>query len=875
MCLSATACVRNRPMPDHSPLPTATDHDGSLHRLPPKAAPLALLVASALASAPVAAEQAGGTDASTLDTVVVTGSRSSSRTVKNSSTPIDVISAQDLAASGQATLLDALQRTLPSLSQIGGYQSDQESLIRGYQLRNLSPGYTLVLVNGKRRNASAYVSGANGGGFPGHAWADLGLIPVAAIDHIEVLRDGASAIYGSDAIAGVINVILKSRTGGGASLESGQSFDGDGSRTTFRANLGLPWGSDGFVNLSADATRQHSAIRPRSYAAGYRSYPALDADGNLLALDSYNRLPAGATVHPAEGTRDPRANKITSSTDYALKSFALNAGHRLGENLDFYATATASDRTARAVQNYRLPATIFGTYAAPGVLAVWPDGFSPVLETKEQESTGTAGLKGVLGGWDYDLSATWNRNTLRTYTRDSANFSLDYPGAPTDFYDGRLDYQQLINNLDLRRSFDVAPLASALDVSAGVEYQHERYRRDPGQSESYTGFGAAAFVGYAPADAIDASRNSRAAYVGASANVTARWFLDAAARYEHHSDFGSVSTGRLSTRFDFNEAFGVRATVSNGFHAPGLGAQYYQVTGNCPCGTTLVAQVNSPAARVLGATALKPEKASNYSLGFTLDPTPNLHAALDIYQIDIRNQLGQSSQIGYNALDPANVSDYNGTALSAAQQATIDGLLGRAGLAIPAGEAFYVSYFTNVGDTRTRGLELTLEATQDTRWGRLRYTYAANAGKTDITRVRDIPEALQGLPNIDLLTESSEYALRYRSPRYTQVAGLGWARGSWSAHLDFTYHGPIRRLSNGYKYQLPPVLVTHLGGSYDVGGGWSVDLGVNNLFDKRTRKVPEPARSTSDRATYAYNYDFGDVLSTVGGYWYGRINYRF
>jgi len=143
--------------------------------------------------------------------VVVTGSRTSTRTVKNSSTPIDVISAEDLAATGQANLLEALQRSLPSLSQIGGYQSDQESLIRGYQLRNLSPGYTLVLVNGKRRNASAYVSGANGGGYPGHAWADLALIPVSAIDHVEVLRDGASAIYGSDAITGVINVILKSQ----------------------------------------------------------------------------------------------------------------------------------------------------------------------------------------------------------------------------------------------------------------------------------------------------------------------------------------------------------------------------------------------------------------------------------------------------------------------------------------------------------------------------------------------------------------------------------------------------------------------------------------------------------------------------------------
>ncbi|MFP7036775.1 TonB-dependent receptor plug domain-containing protein, partial [Xanthomonas hortorum] len=181
-----------------------------------------LLLAAPLLSDPAnaAPADAPAAAAATLDTVLVTGSRSSTRTVKNSSTPIDVVSAQELVATRQGNLLDALQRTLPSLSQVGGYQSDQESLVRGYQLRNLSPGYTLVLINGKRRNASAYVSGANGGGFPGHAWADLALIPIAAIDRVEVLRDGASAIYGSDAIAGVVNILLKTQaSGGSASLE--------------------------------------------------------------------------------------------------------------------------------------------------------------------------------------------------------------------------------------------------------------------------------------------------------------------------------------------------------------------------------------------------------------------------------------------------------------------------------------------------------------------------------------------------------------------------------------------------------------------------------------------------------------------------------
>lgn len=825
---------------------------------------------------PAATAATANVAASTLDAVVVTGSRTSMRTVKNSSTPIDVISAEDLAATGQGNLLEALQRSLPSLSQIGGYQSDQESLIRGYQLRNLSPGYTLVLVNGKRRNASAYVSGANGGGFPGHAWADLALIPVSAIDHVEVLRDGASAIYGSDAITGVVNVILKSQAhGGDLSVESGQSIDGDGSRTSVRANVGLPWGADGFVNLSGETTRQHHAIRSRRYIDGYLSYPAVDANGNRVALRPNNRLPAGASPNPAESGRDAEANIILSSPSYALKAFAVNVGHGLGESAQFYANATASDRTAQAIQNFRLPATIFTTYKAPGVLSVFPDGFLPVLETKEKQYTGTAGVKGQIAGWDYDASLTGNRSTVRTYTRNSVNYSLPYPGSPTDFDDGKLDYQQGIANLDLRRGFEVAAFASPLEVSAGAEYQHEQYERGAGQWESYTGFGAAAFVGYSTADAVKATRNSKAVYVGAAANITSRWYLDAAARWEDHSDFGSVSTGRLTTRFDFTDALGVRATVSNGFHAPSLGAQFYQATGSCPCGTTLVAQVSSPAAIALGATPLKPEKATNYSLGVTWDPSPAFHLAVDAYQIDIRGQLGQSSQIGYNAQDPARITDNSGTVLSAAQKNTIDALLGSAGISILPGDAFYASYFTNVGNTRTRGVELTLEANQETAWGKLRWSYAANVGRTTIRKVSDIPAALQGLPNINLLTKSSEYALRFRTPSYTQVAGLGWQNGRWRSNVDFTYYGPIKRLNNGVEYRQPPVLVTNLSGAVELGAGWSAALGVNNVFDKRTRKVPAYARSATDVASIETTWDLGDVLSRIGAFWYGRINCRF
>lgn len=814
-------------------------------RLPLRVA--AVLLLTAVLSSPASANDvlAPAAAASTLNTVVVTGSRNSTRTVANSSTPIDIISADALAATGQATLLDALQRALPSLSQVGGYQSDQESLIRGYQLRNLSPGYTLVLVNGKRRNASAYVSGANGGSFPGHSWADLGLIPISAIDHVEVLRDGASAIYGSDAVAGVINVILKTDASGGAvAVESGQSYDGDGSRTSLRGNLGLPWGNSGFVNVSAENTEQQHAIRRVQFPTSWYDGPA--------------------------GTD---ANKIYSSPSYRLTSAVISAGHSLGSEADFYITLNGADRTGNAIQNYRVPATIAALN--PGALAVYPDGFSPSIETKEQQYSGTAGVKGNLAHWGYDLSTTWNRDTIRTYTRDSLNYSLPYPGSPTDLYDGKVDYQQLVSNLDLRRAFDTGVFAAPLEVSIGAEYQHEQYKRLAGQPESYLGYGAASFVGYSIDDAVDASRNSKAVYAGASTNVTPRWFVDLAGRYEDHSDFGSVSTGRLSTRFDFTDAVAVRGTISNGFHAPSLGGQFYQATGTCPCGTTLVARVNSPAAIALGATQLKPEKATNYSLGITFAPNASFTAAVDVYQINIRNQLGQSSQIGYDSTNPNAVTDGSGSPINAGQKAIIDTLLGSAGISITPGQAYYASYITNVGSTRTRGVELTMEATQYTAIGKLRYSYAANLGHTDIHQVATVPAALQQLPNINLLNENAEYALRYHTPRYTQLAGVHWSNGAWQLNLDATYFGPIKSINNGYRYQLSPLLVTNLGGSYDIGHGWSVDAGINNLFDERQRKRPDASRSAGEKANYVFNYASVDSIGTTGGYWYGRINYRF
>jgi iron complex outermembrane receptor protein len=834
---------------------------------------LALAISHVIAGTAVAQEAANGTDVSdagNLDTVVVTGARASGRTVRNSAAPIDVVSNDDLLATGKGNLLDALQTLLPSFNS-AARQSDLEGNIPGVQLRNLSPGYTLVLVNGKRRNNSAYTSI---GTFPGQSYTDLSLIPVSAIERVEVLRDGASAIYGSDAIAGVFNVILKSSPdSGGVSVEYGQTYAGDGERTRVSGSQGFALGDSGFVNLSADLTDQDDAIRSLTYKDSYLIYPAI-RNGQLVRLGTNNSLPAGASPNPAEATRNARSQSNQGTNGYETRSAAVNASYDLTDNLNVYGFATyaSSDKSAR--QNFRLPVAIW--QRKPALLNIYPDGFTPTIDTEETDFTIAGGLKGLTAGWDWDASVVYNRDYFDIYTRNTANYSLTYPGSKTSFYDGRLDYSQWVGNLDVHRSFDVGLLPEPLQVSFGTEYQREDYERRAGDPDGYFGSGAEAYPSNRPQDAADASRHREALYVGASTNITRAWLVDVAGRYEDHSDFGDVSTGRLSTRFDFNDVFGVRATASNGFHAPGLGTQNLQITKVTPTSEALTAAVNSPAARALGATALKPEKATNYSLGFTFSPARAFHAAVDFYQIEITDQLGRSSSIGYDYSDPANIRDPNGTPLTIAQRQTIDSLLAAAGLSISQGQNHSVNHYTNIGDTRTRGVELTLEATHNIGNSRLRWTYAFSKAKTDVLSLAPIPQILQSLPNITLLTASAAWDLRYRLPEYNQVVGVFWDNGPWNVALNVVNNGPTRRQASAdiTEYEIDPTYITSLSAGYNFSQGGSVEIGATNLFDEYPDNIPDAALTASARAIYTSQYA-STSLNRQGGLYFARLSYRF
>ncbi|MFT3763815.1 MAG: TonB-dependent receptor [Pseudoxanthomonas sp.] len=882
--------------------------------------PLALAIAAAVAGTanaddatiPADTTTAAGGTATSLDTVVVTGARASGRTVENSAVPIDVISSDQLRATGKGNLLQALQQVLPSFN-VASSQSDVENNIPGAQLRRLSPGYTLVLVNGKRRNVSAYVSPQT---FPGQSYADLSLIPVTAIDHVEVLRDGASAIYGSDAIAGVFNVILKSDTeGGSVGVEWGQTYEGDGERQVYRFNKGFGLGGGrGFVNVSGEYTKQNPVYRTLTLRPDVAIYPLVDDDGNYLSKADYKTLlgktvsittnsvflpkdasgqvslPDGVNLNPLESTRDSRilSGGDTGSAAYETPALALNLDYDLTDNLNLYAFATYSQKKSSARFGIRTPLVIWANN--PALLDVFPNGFSPTIDTDETDYSGVVGSKGALGGWDYDLSAAYNHDGIDLYSRNTVNFGQVYTGAPgsvvkTDFHAGRLEYDQFIANFDLHRDFEIGWLAKPLQLSVGTEYQREHYVRAAGDPDGYyagTGVqaGAQSYPSNRPEDADDSRRHSEALYVGLATNITDPWYVDLAARYEDHSDFGSVSTGRLSTRFDFNDHVAVRATVSNGFHAPSLGSQNFQITKVTPSSSSVIASVNSSTAAALGATPLKPEKSLNYSVGLAFNWNRNLKVAVDAYQIRIKDQLGTAPTVGYDySSGDADKVTLNGTVLTAQQKQQIDDLLATAGASISPGENKTYSYYTNIGDFTYRGVEATIEDAwelgADGRFGRLRANYAVSTGSTKVDAVRSAPDAISSLPLQPVLTQSYYFSLRYKLPKLTQILTLDWSRGPWNVSVNEVYNGKIRRSSStiaGGEYTIGATWVTNLSARYGFGNGLDVELGASNLFDRTPDELP----AEQIASTYIYTTSYADgTLSRTGGYYYARLNYNF
>jgi iron complex outermembrane receptor protein len=861
---------------------------------------LAVLLLPSLLFAQAAAQQnaapAPTSPATTqLDVVIVTGSRVEGRTAENSPVPIDLLPGAQIEAANQSSLLDTLNTLLPSFNVPNVQTPDIPSMIRAGELRGLGADNTLVLVDGKRRHPSAFLQ--TSGYFAGEAPVDLSLIPEGSIANIEVLRDGASAVYGSDAIAGVINIITKNGdSGGAASVRTGQYYKGDGLTRVGIANAGFGVGASGHLNITAEVDDRQAVVRNFPIPSGYLLYFPVNAQGQQVKTGPNYSLPAGDTLSPKEATRNNNAWINTGSAAYRLDSLAVDFGTPLGAAVNFYGFGTYGHRTSSSAQNFRQAARL------EDVLSIYPDGFTPYESIKENDAELTAGFKGKnLLGWDWDLSGTVARDDVNVYTLHSVNPTYGSL-SPTNFYDGADTFSSFTDNLDLRRKISFAGLP--VDLSLGAESRYEKFNITPGElaSWSYAGqdpatvtqlvypsvgpfsltgtsptrlplsdAGAQSLPGFRPQDAVDANRNEYAFYAGASAHFTPAWVVDLAGRFEDYSDAGNTLTGRLSSRYDFSALLGLRATISNGFHAPALAVDNYRNTANINTYQQHTLAVNSAQAEALGAKPLVPETSHNYSVGIVSKPTDSFSIAVDAYQINVHNLITASTSI--RDTDSAGHPTAAGTAADAL--VTADGFASGDG----------VGYFINACNTRTQGLELTLEQTTRSSWGDFLWTLAASANRTAITGVVAPHPAILEQAGISLFNPASQSSITYPGPRRKAVFGVDWKKGDWDFAVHETYYGIIERIgtpptvavSGPYAgltqiaENVNPIWVTDLALTYKLAKAWSVSLNVNNLFNAYPSKIPQPFLSPYQSASYA---NFGPV-GAAGGFYSTTVTYKF
>lgn len=814
-----------------------------LHRLP-GASLLALSIATSATAQDRPVLLASADAGSEAGQIIVTGTRQSGLKAADSAAPIQVLDAATLSRVGQPNLNQVLTQILPSFTgqSFGG---DTSNLTLTARLRGLSPNHTLVLVNGKRRHPTANLHVVEGP-FQGGAAPDLDLIPPAAIERIEVLQDGAAAQYGSDAIAGVINIILKSdRSGGQVSVTGGQYYEGDGETLGLSGRLAVPLSDRGFLTLTLF----------------HRVHDFSQRGGGEKRISNRDGTPLAGT--PAEWTSIPgfpRLNKGTADARSRLTAAFFNAGYDLG-GAELYSFGSYGRRTALGAQQYRLPNRISRT--AGGVTTFpFPEGFTPLIELEEDDYAFTAGIKGDVSGWTWDLSGSYGRDKARISTLNSANASLyaDTGFTPRDFYDGAFVASQFTGNIDIARQVDVG-FAKPINIAFGGEYRRDTYGIEAGDAASTYKEGGQSFPGFQPTDAGTNRRRSWAGYIDVSANPIENWTVDVAGRYEHFSDFGGTTIGKLTTRYDFSPSFAIRGTASTGFRAPTLGESFYSATQVSPTMAIVQLPANSEASALLGFQPLRPEKSTNLSLGLVARPSPNLTVTVDAYQIKIRNRITSTGSL---------LGKSGATIVS---QAVLDAITAHGNIIDPAASYVAASTFANAIDTRTRGIELAIAAPTRIDLGQIDWTLTANYNKTKVTRDR--------LP-AGAFTPSAQSNIETASPKYKVGLGALFTSGNFAINLRETLYGPAVAYfspdgANYYKTRIGTALITDLEVSYDFSRAIQLAVGANNLFDKSpptTPLIPGTTDYTTGNPVWDAPLSYA-AYGFNGGYYYARATVNF
>jgi iron complex outermembrane recepter protein len=805
---------------------------------------LGLLLASGTLPAQDQAE--GSDDAADLAEIIVTGTRVQDRSRLDTLAPVDVLSNQALATQSTTELAEALSTLTPSLNFPRPAITDGTDHIRPATLRGLAPDQTLVLLNSKRRHPSALVN-VNGSIGRGSAAVDLNAIPLAAVERVEVLRDAASAQYGSDAIAGVINLRLReAREGGGASVTFGEyntdvetargsRSESDGTTVTASIWGGFALGEEGFLTATAE----------------YR-----DRDPTSRG-DFDDRLP------PTQVTSRYGDAAVEDKTLY------VNAGAPIANDWELYGWAGYQQRDGNSAAFFR------NAVDTRNDVTIYPNGFLPLITTKIDDVTAAWGARGELaGGWNADFSLVYGSNTLEYGVENSLNRTFG-SASQTSFDAGEMSYDQLVFNAGVVRGFDWG-FEGPANLALGLEARQENYEIGAGEPNSYIrgpitsiivngmqvnlAAGAQGFPGFQPSNETDEDRTAVGIYADLETQITEQFLASIAARAEDYSDFGSNVSGKLSARYDFTEAFALRGTVSTGFRAPGLQQAFFTATS-----TNFIAgqpfeigtfPATSSAAQALGARPLDAEESQNYSLGAVFR-AGRFEATIDAYRIDIDDRIVLSENLNTPTARP-----------------DITAILAPFGV---AGGRFFI----NGVDTETEGLDAVLRYSFLADSGsRLGLTASANFNDTKVTKV-PTTSVLSSLPNppplfdrINILTfeQGTPDSKLSLAADWQQPAGFG----SFGVGAKATRYGEVLEpgpLVTGEPvgsrdFQIDATTLVDIELRAEMNGGLGGALGVDNVFDEYPGAIPvllnaQAALGFSRYSPFGFN----------GRFWYARVSY--
>ena len=767
-----------------------------------------------------------------LDQVVVLGSRAAVRTVTESPVPVDVLGIAEIEATGLTETAAILQRLAPSFNFPRPSITDGTDHVRPSTLRGLGPDQVLVLVNGKRRHTSALVN-INGSIGRGSSGVDLNAIPASAIERIEVLRDGAAAQYGSDAIAGVINIVLKSDAERSVGAEYGSTAEGDGRVLQGDVNFGHEFAAGGSLHLTAELRDRNPTNRSRpDTRQQYFDGDPRNADPSLNGRVNHRYGDASTTDGILFGQL---LRSIGGVEAYAFGGLGL----RQGEAAGFFRRPN-DDRTVRAI---------------------YPNGFLPLIETDILDGSLAAGGRGEAAGWRWDLGGVYGGNSLDYSVANSANVSLG-TDSPTSFDAGSLTAAQGTINLDVSRPFIVG-LRTPLNVAAGVEYRFESYHIEEGEEASWVDggvpildgpnagniapAGAQVFPGFRPADAGYDTRSNVAAYADLEVNLTERLLVGVAGRFENYTDFGSTATGKLSARVELVRGLAIRGAAATGFRAPSLAQSFFSSTAtNFINGQPFEIRTfpaGSAEGAVLGAEPLKAEESLNLSAGVAFKPSGSFSLTADFYHIEIDDRIVLSG-------------NFLGAEI---RQLFID-----RGFTNVAGGR----YFTNAIDTRTEGVDVVLNYGVLLGAGTLRFTSGYNWNKSRVLSVDPTPPELSELQNI-LFDRVERGRIEVGQPRDNLLLALNYGRGAFGANIATHRFGRVTNVGTtaandqtfGAKW------ITDLDLSWSLMGA-RLSLGASNIFDVYPDEQI-PANNFSGILPYSSITPFG----FNGAYYYTRLSY--